>query len=243
MLPHAAGEHDTTRLFGTYNTVATLAGLARRADRARRLLAAVAARLPGRRRGRAARDRTAVAARSSSATSSRPSRCRRSIARAGSSRGSSALFALDSFGGGFVPQTFIAYLFVRKYGASPQTLAIVFFAIGLLQAVSFQGAVRLAGQDRAPAHDGLHPPALERPARRDRLRPEPRASRSRSCSRRFAALPGGRPHPPGVRRRRRRPERAHRRRRLHEHRPLPHPAGRAAARRRRAPRSGSARRS
>jgi predicted MFS family arabinose efflux permease len=58
----------------------------------------------------------------------------------------SALFALDSFGGGFVPQTFIAYLFTRKYGASPQTLAIVFFAIGLLQALSFQIAVRLAGR-------------------------------------------------------------------------------------------------
>jgi predicted MFS family arabinose efflux permease len=57
-----------------------------------------------------------------------------------------ALFALDSFGGGFVPQTFIAYLFTRKYGASPETLAVVFFAIGLLQAVSFQVAVRLAGR-------------------------------------------------------------------------------------------------
>src|SRR5207244_109867 len=56
----------------------------------------------------------------------------------------SALFALDSFGGGFVPQTFIAYLFVRKYDASPHTLAIVFFAIGILQALSFQAAVRLA---------------------------------------------------------------------------------------------------
>src|SRR5205085_6030408 len=58
----------------------------------------------------------------------------------------SGLFALDSFGGGFVPQTFIAYLFVRKYGASPPTLATVFFAIGILQALSFQGAVRLAGR-------------------------------------------------------------------------------------------------
>jgi predicted MFS family arabinose efflux permease len=35
---------------------------------------------------------------------------------------------------------------VRKYGASPHTLAIVFFAIGILQALSFQGAVRLAGR-------------------------------------------------------------------------------------------------
>src|SRR5436309_10766655 len=58
----------------------------------------------------------------------------------------SALFALDSFGGGFVPQTFIAYLFVRKYAASPQTLAIIFFAVGILQALSFQAAVRLAGR-------------------------------------------------------------------------------------------------
>src|SRR6185437_9112939 len=54
------------------------------------------------------------------------------------------LFALDSLGGGFVPQTFIAYLFTRKYGASPHTLAVVFFAIGLLQALSFQVAVRVA---------------------------------------------------------------------------------------------------
>src|SRR5207245_8035437 len=55
-------------------------------------------------------------------------------------------FALDSFGGGFVPQTFIAYLFTRKYDASPHTLALVFFAIGILQALSFQGAVRLASK-------------------------------------------------------------------------------------------------
>jgi len=58
----------------------------------------------------------------------------------------SALFALDSFGGGFVPQTFIAYLFTRRYDASTQTLAIVFFAIGILQALSFQAAVRLAAR-------------------------------------------------------------------------------------------------
>ena len=56
------------------------------------------------------------------------------------------LFALDSFAGGFVPQTFIAYLFVRKYDASPQTLAVVYFTIGLVQALSFQGAVWLAGR-------------------------------------------------------------------------------------------------
>src|SRR5207302_1826488 len=58
----------------------------------------------------------------------------------------SVLFALDSFGGGFVPQTLIAYLFARRYGASPHTLAVLFFAIGLLQALSFQAAVRLASR-------------------------------------------------------------------------------------------------
>jgi predicted MFS family arabinose efflux permease len=58
----------------------------------------------------------------------------------------SGLFALDSLGGGFVPQTFIAYLFARRYDASPQTLAVVFFAIGILQALSFQAAVRLAAR-------------------------------------------------------------------------------------------------
>jgi hypothetical protein len=34
--------------------------------------------------------------------------------------------------------------FARKYDATAQTLAIVFFAIGILQALSFQAAVRLA---------------------------------------------------------------------------------------------------
>src|SRR5207253_10914054 len=56
----------------------------------------------------------------------------------------SGLFALDSFGGGFVVQTFIAYLFARKFGASAATLGIVFFAVGILQALSFQAAVWLA---------------------------------------------------------------------------------------------------
>jgi len=56
----------------------------------------------------------------------------------------SVLFALDSFGGGFVIQSFIAYWFTRKFHASPETLAVVFFAIGLLQAGSFQVAVRIS---------------------------------------------------------------------------------------------------
>ena len=56
----------------------------------------------------------------------------------------SVLFALDSFGGGFVVQSFIAYWFALKFGTSHQTLALVFLAIGFIQAASFQIAVRLS---------------------------------------------------------------------------------------------------
>ncbi len=58
----------------------------------------------------------------------------------------SALFALDSFGGGFVVQSFLAYWLARKFDASPQLLGAVFFTTGLLQALSFQAAVWLAGR-------------------------------------------------------------------------------------------------
>lgn len=56
------------------------------------------------------------------------------------SRGSvgrlAALFALDSFGGGFVVQSFIAFWFGRRFGASLELLGVVFFVAGLLQAAS-----------------------------------------------------------------------------------------------------------
>jgi predicted MFS family arabinose efflux permease len=143
MLPHAAEEHGPTRLFGTYNTVATLAGscgalIALVGSSPRWLLAyPVAAVL-----GLLASARLSAAVELGHEVEEEPlpplHRSRGIVMRL------SGMFALDSFGGGFVPQTFIAYLFVRKYDASPQTLAIVFFAIGILQALSFQLAVRLA---------------------------------------------------------------------------------------------------
>jgi MFS family permease len=145
MLPHAAGEHEPTRLFGTYNTVATLAGsfgslIALVGSSPRWLLTyPVAAAL-----GLLASARLSPAVELGHELEQEPRpplhRSRGIVMRL------SALFALDSFGGGFVPQTFIAYLFVRKYDASPHTLAIVFFAIGILQALSFQTAVRIAGR-------------------------------------------------------------------------------------------------
>ncbi len=58
----------------------------------------------------------------------------------------SALFALDSFGGGFVVHAFLAYWLARRFDASPELLGVVFFAVGILQALSFQASVRLAGR-------------------------------------------------------------------------------------------------
>ena len=54
------------------------------------------------------------------------------------------LFAVDSFAGGFVVQSFIAYWFRHEFGVSVETLGLVFFVVGLLQAGSFMAATRLA---------------------------------------------------------------------------------------------------
>jgi MFS family permease len=55
-----------------------------------------------------------------------------------------ALFATDSFGGGFVVQSFIAYWLTVRFGASVGVLGIVFFAVGVLQTASMLVAPRLA---------------------------------------------------------------------------------------------------
>jgi MFS family permease len=148
MLPHAAEGRDATRLFGTYNTVATLAGslgalaaggptlLDTGSDRwllvyplAAALGLAVAAGLsPDVTRGRELEPEPRA-----------PLHASRGIVRR-----LSGLFALDSLGGGFVTQTFMAFWFARTFGTSADTLGLVFFAVGILQALSFQAAVRLA---------------------------------------------------------------------------------------------------
>ena len=56
----------------------------------------------------------------------------------------SALFSLDSFAGGFVVQAFVVFWFGRRFGASTETMALVFFVSGLLQAGSSIAAVRVA---------------------------------------------------------------------------------------------------
>jgi predicted MFS family arabinose efflux permease len=141
MLPHA--DSDPTRLFGLYNSIAAIAGslgalLALASSSPRWLLLYPIAAAAG----------LALAVPLSPAVEAGHELEEEPLPPLHRSRGIvkrlAGLFALDSFGGGFVPQTFIAYLFTRKYGASPQTLAVVFFAIGLLQALSFMTAVRLA---------------------------------------------------------------------------------------------------
>ena len=56
----------------------------------------------------------------------------------------SGLFALDSFGGGFVIQSFAAYWFYLRFGVSPETLGVVFFAANVLAGISALLASRLA---------------------------------------------------------------------------------------------------
>ena len=156
MLPHAAGGRDPTRLFGAYNTVATLAGsLGALAAGGPTLLHRFMPSLPSSQRWLlvyplvagiallvSTRISPSVEAGRALEAETRPPlhRSRGIVLRL------SGLFALDSFGGGFVIQTFIAYWFSRKFGASPELLGVVFFATGLLQALSFQAAVRLAAR-------------------------------------------------------------------------------------------------
>jgi MFS family permease len=59
-------------------------------------------------------------------------------------RSLAGLFAVDSFGGGFVVGAFIAYWFSERYGASAGTLGLIFFGVAILQTGSFLVAPRLA---------------------------------------------------------------------------------------------------
>ena len=56
----------------------------------------------------------------------------------------SMLFALDSFGGGFVVQSLAAYWFYLRYGVSPATLGAIFFWANIFAGLSALLASRLA---------------------------------------------------------------------------------------------------
>lgn len=55
-----------------------------------------------------------------------------------------ALFALDSFGGGFVVQSFVAYWFVLRYQTEPAILGSIFFGANLVAGVSALLASKVA---------------------------------------------------------------------------------------------------
>ncbi len=58
----------------------------------------------------------------------------------------SGLFALDSFAGGFVVQSFAAYWFYLRFGANPRTLGVIFFWANLCAGISALLASRLAAR-------------------------------------------------------------------------------------------------
>lgn len=57
-----------------------------------------------------------------------------------------ALFALDSFGGGFVVQSMVALWLYQRFAMSLSTAGLIFFATGILTAFSFLAAVRIANR-------------------------------------------------------------------------------------------------
>lgn len=58
----------------------------------------------------------------------------------------SVLFSIDAFGGGFIPQSLMAYWFHIQFGADPAQLGAIFFAANLLAAVSSLSAARIAAR-------------------------------------------------------------------------------------------------
>ena len=152
MLPETVADDQRTSMFGRYNAVATVAGsvgalaaggpaLMREhgfgvgADH-RFFLVLVPAGLLG-----------AVVARSLSlAVEAAPSLERRRVSLQRSRPvviRLSALFAMDSFGGGFAVQSFLVFFLSREFGLDTGQLGMVFFAVGFLQAGSFLAATRL----------------------------------------------------------------------------------------------------
>jgi len=56
----------------------------------------------------------------------------------------SALFALDSFAGGLVVQSMVAYWFYHRFGLEPAVIGAIFFGANLLAGVSALAAARIA---------------------------------------------------------------------------------------------------
>jgi MFS family permease len=58
----------------------------------------------------------------------------------------SALFSIDAFAGGFIPQSLMAYWFHLRFGVEPAVLGAIFFGANLLAAVSSLSAARIASR-------------------------------------------------------------------------------------------------
>ncbi|WP_100183128.1 MFS transporter [Candidatus Nitrosotenuis aquarius] len=58
----------------------------------------------------------------------------------------SALFAVDSFAGGFVIQSIVSYWFFTRFGVDLPILAMIFSIAGVLTALSFLAATKIAGK-------------------------------------------------------------------------------------------------
>jgi MFS family permease len=58
----------------------------------------------------------------------------------------SLLFSIDAFGGGFIPQSLMAYWFHLRFGVEPAVLGGIFFGANLLAAVSSLSASRIAAR-------------------------------------------------------------------------------------------------
>ncbi len=152
MLPAGLDSRARTRVFGSYNAVATIAGSAGAlAAGGPALLRNAVAGLPADQRfflvfvlvgvlgaivASSLSERVEV---DRQGGAGRPlHRSRPAVFRLAS------LFAVDSFGGGFVTQSFVAYWFRVKFDVSIELLGVVFFSVGVLQAASFIAATRLA---------------------------------------------------------------------------------------------------
>jgi MFS family permease len=152
MLPETVAPDRRTRMFGHYNAVATIAGS----------MGALAAGGPALLRNSGFGVGTdqhfflvlapagvmgAIVARSlSAAVEASPTSTQRRVPLQRSRPivvRLAALFAVDSFGGGFAVQSFLVFFLSRKFGLDTGQLGMVFFAVGFLQAGSFLAATRL----------------------------------------------------------------------------------------------------
>lgn len=68
------------------------------------------------------------------------------LGRRRSIRRLAALFSIDSFGGGFVAQSYIAFYLADRFDASTATVGATFAALGVLSTISFLVAPRIAAR-------------------------------------------------------------------------------------------------